>query len=470
MPYTFLGLPNVKTFRRRTTGSLEVVPGYDYKEWGKPVQSVTNVNYDDGFRTGYERTTHDIVVPQFRTRTLKGEIFNNPYFSVLFERRDSSIPTWQWQWTGGNVSVTSQTLGQGGSARTRCPDPNLTQVPEPTIDVDSLCNFAGTQAWAGVQQPEFDAPVFLAEAKETYMMLTRPWEGLVKFVNSVAANYRKTGRLKVINRRGSKSLRRVDGWSEGTYTRNNGLAIAKFLSENWFALRYGVKPFLSDIDDALSILKEEPTWNQRKTSRGKADSRQIVNIVEHGPISDSFFAANTRTTVKRRVSVRAGVMYTTRVITTSTRTGWQLSSLPRAGWEAIPFSFVADWIVNVGSVLAALESKADCDVLAQWTTITDSFERKCEVYGSTPKTVSNVSVSGSLDSHKHLLWTSKTREPRARVGFARTPVILDLSQEKWRNRALDVAAFASGFVSYSKGAARVQRSQVSRAQRAENWL
>jgi hypothetical protein len=132
--------------------------------------------------------------------------------------------------------------------------------------------------------------------------------------------------------------------------------------------------------------------------------------------------------------------------------GLNLTALPRAGWEAIPFSFVADWIWNVGDVLAALESKTECDILSQWTTVVDKKSRFSEVSGSSPKSSQTTlnTITGGINAEMTLEETVKYREPRTYVGFARDPVLLDMSKEKWRARSLDVAAFASGFIGASK--------------------
>lgn len=268
-------------------------------------------------------------------------------------------------------------------------------------------------------------------------MLVRPWDSLWTWL------------LKSLKAKGHLSRRDKSGsFGIGKYRFDEGLAAAQLLSSNWLAYRYGIKPLLEDIEDAIGILANEPTFGKRHTARGRAESNPY-HWERSNPISDSFFTGESYVSYDRSVSVRAGILYTYNVNTYS-RTGLNITALPRAAWEAVPFSFVADWVANVGDVLAALESKAACTVLAQWTTVRDVKVWHSEVRKSTPKVRSDVTTTGSLNHSAHKREVLHFRSPGTQVGFAKRTQILDLSKEKWRNRALDVAAFASGFVHATK--------------------
>lgn len=476
--YTLAGVIPDSNARERVTNLIGTVWSSNYSQLkGSPV--VASAPIDEGFKTGFKRTTRDVVVPQFRSRSARGEVFNSPFTSVISEYKGSGVPTWEWRYKDVNgASTGSQIVGGGQNVRGQLsgvkfgptwPHTDRANNPWPVVDDLGAKQEAGTKAWAGVLEPEFDTPVFVAEARETYRMLVRPWESLWDFILDVAYNRKnlrnrsvfrhpqfqkafKKGQLVDVNI--ARLKRPGAGYTTGTYMRNNGRAIAQYIGQNWLALRYGVMPLLGDIDDALGVLREEPTWGLRLTSRGAAAIPKVTKNEPVVQITDNFFTGERYNVKTRELSVRAGILYTQKVITNATRTGLNLSALPRAGWEAIPFSFVADWIWNVGDVLAALESKADCQILASWTTTIDKRTETVGIRQCQPKPAQLVyyDVSGSLNFEMTYEETVKTREPQAFVGLTRRSSLLDMSKEKWRNRALDVAAFAGGFVGRSKAA------------------
>jgi hypothetical protein len=476
--YTLAGVIPDSNARERVTDLIGTVWSQNYSQLkgsGVVVAPPTN----DGFKTGFKRVTRDVVTPRFRSLSARGEVFNSPFTSVLAEYKGSAIPTWEWRYKDVNgAAIGSQIVGGGQSIRSQLsgvqwgptwPHTDRANNPWPVVDDSRARLEAGTKAWAGVQEPEFDAPVFIAEARETYKMLTKPWESLWELILDVAYN-RKNLRNRSLFRhpqfqKAFKKGQLVDekllrlkrpgkGYSTGTYMRNNGRAIAQYVGQNWLALRYGVMPLLGDIDDALSVLREEPTWGLRQTSRGAASIPLVTKNEPVVSITDNFFTGERYNVKTRELTVRAGVLYTQKVITNATRTGLNLSALPRAGWEAIPFSHVADWIWNVGDVLAALESKADSQVLASWTTTVDKRTERIGLRNTQPKPVQlvNYDISGNLNFEMTYEETVKTREPQAYIGLTRRSALLDMSKDKWRNRSLDVAAFAGGFISRSKAA------------------
>lgn len=436
--YTLAGvIPDTLT-RQRSQDLVGVVwTAFSSQKKGEAVVSGIR---DQGFRTGFQRVTYDTVTPQFRSRSEKGAIFNSPFTSVLTEWKGPIPAGWMWQYKNVAGAVAGQSImgsGQDSRSQLRAVNDNV-NFPHPELDVYNAKVFAGTQAWAAVQQPEFDAPVFIAEAAETYRMLVRPWEGLWRHLERQNKNWRLT-------------QKRRNPRERGTYYRNMGREAAQLMSSMYLANRYGLQPFLRDIESSLSILRDEPTWLPRQTARGSAYIPSQKREWGGAVTNDTFFDAQWKVKATREISVRAGLLYTYRVTTTS-RVGLNLTALPRAGWEAIPFSFVADWIWNVGDVLAALESKTECDILSQWTTVVDKKSRFSEVSGSSPKSSQTTlnTITGGINAEMTLEETVKYREPRTYVGFARDPVLLDMSKEKWRARSLDVAAFASGFIGASK--------------------
>lgn len=430
MATTWRGNPPIVTPRTRETDLIGKVTSWGrntYKQ-GTGTRVETTLNIDEGFRTGFKRTTTDVVVPQFAARSAKGEIFNNSFYTVLSERKDSGLPSWSWTYLPANPPEGAQIVGEGGNTRGTARDvgDHIT-YPFPEVDVDSLVILAGTQAFAGVAEPEFDTPVFMAEFSETWEYLARPMGGLRDFMKKTDVDFR---------RRHGKSF--FQAWQERSHR------ISQEMSDTWLAFRYGIKPVLGDIESALKILSEEPTHRPRYTSRGVATSGLVQEVVQTEDIRpvDAFWKSNLIDTRNVRVTARAGVLYE-HEISMRSRLGLNVSELPRAAWNAIPLSHVADWIWNVEDLLGALEHKVGVNILTHWTTVTTRREKKFEVWSTPRANVTTYVLNGGTNHTKWLVETIKDRTRGAAVGLAKKPQLFDLSQEKWRNRTLDAVAFVT---------------------------
>jgi len=70
------------------------------------------------------------------------------------------------------------------------------------------------------------------------------------------------------------------------------------------------------------------------------------------------------------VSVRAGVL--TDILCVNALNLFGLDSLAEAAWDLIPFSFIVDWFVDIGTFIAAWTPEMGLKPLASWyTVITD---------------------------------------------------------------------------------------------------
>jgi len=415
----------VQNLKGPVTGTS--INGYKANPPQQPSNWTVTTTSDEGFRTGFQRITKDIVIPQFEIRSKRGEIFNNPFNTVLTERRDSAPPSWSWQYLltagpGGQIS------GSGGNTRGtfRDPEDHIT-YPWPEVDVLNLRVSAGTKARAGVAEPEFDMPVFAAESRETFKFLARPAEGLRDYIVKADKAFKKKHRMSM-----------AEAWATRARLGRDAL------TSTWLAIRWGLKPLCSDFEDALKILREEPKHEKKRyTSRATVRSNPIsYEIQDPDTTSDWVFTAKRTRHYKRNVTCRAGVLYEFDTQMAS-RTGLTLTALPRAAWNAIPMSHIVDWLFNVEDLLASLELRAGVNILSSWSTVTDVREKKFEVWGCTPKIVNGYSIGGSVEHYTHVVETEKDRQNWADIGLTRTPVVFDLSKEKWRNRTLDALALVT---------------------------
>lgn len=411
-------------------------------------------------QSGATKVTSDYVTPHFGTLIRKGAIINN-HFSSYFQERNDSTPSTLTVTIANPANPTDLKMAVGNNIRYGPWDLSLISLP--SVDISNLSTLAGTEAMAGVAEPEFNAPVFLAEINETFRMIHRPFKALErKFKQHLKSNAYKTYRAK----QRSKKFQFLSGGKasddQGTFDspRFNRTSVRrapeteqqtflKFMGEHWLEYRYGITPLLSDLSDALGLLQKEPTQHPRYTSRAtKTATPSPISVVSAYSASDPYCAGTVTSQASRVVTVKAGVLYT-HTVDMYSRSNWYPTSIPEAAWEGVPFSFVADWVANVGDYIRAITPKRGVAVLASWTSVKDVRSRAYRVRTS-PKSVAGASITGgcNYDFVQNEVVTS--RKPWADVGFAYESSVFDLSSVTWRKRCLDVAGFMSSFLPSSK--------------------
>jgi hypothetical protein len=131
-----------------------------------------------------------------------------------------------------------------------------------------------------------------------------------------------------------------------------GLSTSKSVASNWLQLQYGWKPLLKDIENFFNILPtsfEQGSTVHRVTGTGSFRN-EIITLHPPGDaqIGESHVG---RTTRQSRSSVRYGISY--RVDDPMVQFFSQLgfTNPINLAWEVLPFSFVADWFLPIGSYL-----------------------------------------------------------------------------------------------------------------------
>lgn len=234
------------------------------------------------------------------------------------------------------------------------------------INVKNLQNYASVKALAGMKPSSFMGFVALAEGGKTFRMLLNPLSSLRSLLDYLA-NQRRAGRNLAIHNKGNTLT--VNGrvfqrtpmtgrWSgPGRVITPSQSSIVipagDAISGSVLANNLGLRPLLMDIE---SILNEIPKLHQgeRLSSRSTISdsSTKVVTATVTNPYNGC--SATRIVTTQTQVKVRASVLYED-VFDTLQDFGLSLWDLPSSFWEIVPYSFLLDYLINIGDLLSAIQ-------------------------------------------------------------------------------------------------------------------
>lgn len=369
---------------------------------------------------GSYRTMTDCVVPNFRKLSAGGKIFNNPMYSNSYtrsvERSNRSYTVPYAPGTPSNQKLctmfTDQSEDQDVFELSRHGGPvGHLDVPLGT-SIQNLVNLAGTSASAAIDAPTFQSVVALAELRETLGFLRNPLKSLNRELTDVR-NWKR--RKRKLDRK----------------------TVAEVVSDNWLSYRYAVMPTIHDVRNlaeavARTVVDAEPV---RKTARGSASSNGSLTTTEEISLSD------TTTSTDKTVTVRAGILYELQLSPNTFGVGTE--QIPVALWEAIPLSFMVDWVLNIGSFIEAITPVAGVRRLASWTSIETEEASTRETWWARGGIHSNGQtrqITGDGRCTEKYNSTTKTRNPGIQIGLAHK--ISPLQGDLGKKRILDTLALA----------------------------
>lgn len=291
----------------------------------------------------------DTVQPEFRKRQAKGEIFTAPMLRTL-----TSYVTGDAGWKIQNIGSDRTYYGEFTANVVTVGHAPPTHLPlASTLALELECD---TQARASVVAPDVQLGVTIAEAMKTLRMIRRPFKSIIDIIRKRELTYRYV--------KGSKKTREV-----GKIIRPGASEARSAAEASWLEARYGWRPFLLEIESILETLKKENPI--RMTARAKRKSYEEAQssgtyVVSGGILSIPYDVVTTRS-----VTVRSGILYE-HMLDGFDQFGLTWRDLPGTAWELVPFSFVVDWFLNVGSFIEALTPRPGVRHLAMWRTVSES--------------------------------------------------------------------------------------------------
>lgn len=363
--------------------------------------------------TGTTKSMMDFVEPNFLKRKMAGEIMNHPMHSIKTEYKSWDGISWKVVYNPACTGTTIKTMEGNGLRYNN--SPTYCGQPSNLIDVmNDLQNLVGTQVFASVEAPEWNAALFAAELDKTFKMF-RP---------SIAKFQKTLGRAQKDYRRHLKSGGRAYARTMLGLSMVNGLS--NWIASNWLRYRFGILPLIYDWEDFNSIVNETHL-SPRLTSRAKAEHvfDEVSEYVTDST-SDVYFNYNITRVQNCTVTVRGGLLYE-HDLKLSDRIGYNVQNVLPTAWELVPFSFVVDRIVNIGDLLSAAIPKVGVKELARWTKTSVHTVDECMV-SLTPKAVNNFTVTCSGHSGSVRVLDDIQRSPVLQVGVVPKWKYIDLSK------------------------------------------
>ena len=156
----------------------------------------------------------------------------------------------------------------------------------------------------------------------------------------------------------------------------HGKGTSGSIGDNWLELQYGWKPLLSDVYGSMDELarKDDETKDRyRVTVRGTANSSYSSRYTSavNGQVG-----ATGMVRYHKGCRVSLDYNYTNPVTGTLARLG--ISDPLTLAWELLPYSFVADWFLPVGSYLQSMSAANGYSYLGGYST----YHQECTVKDS----------------------------------------------------------------------------------------
>ena len=174
---------------------------------------------------------------------------------------------------------------------------------------------------------------------------------------------------------------------------------AKSLSKRWLQYQYGITPLVNDIYGAAEILNEGLEDPARKFTIQNKRSGTHTEVIK------TFGNVDYITNIKQRSTVRLRAELADDAVRGLSLVG--LSNPKQVVWELVPFSFVVDWFLPIGTWLKAKDALAG--LTFKWGTISTKGWSTIDELSNYEPTVGCGGISGQPEimQSQHRVFTRR---------------------------------------------------------------
>lgn len=288
-------------------------------------------------------------------RSLKKGDFHTttPYRKEVFTQRGLPLLYYQWFYDegpyhysgkGANSTSTPSAIWWGGYTDSSAMRSKLSTASQNALLANIVSN-----------APSWDVLTDLAEGKETVGLLR---ETASKFINLASMVKRRdimaiASFFKVsTTKRGLKRLRRriYPKRTLGGY----GVTVGSCMSNLWMSYRYGFMPMIYSMQDASIAFNASFAKGVSLTSQVTLSDSLYAETSTSGSNETGFKSTNKSSrSCGGSFRRKAYFNYTNSMV--DRLIGNPISTVARTTWEVVPFSFVVDWFIGIGSYLDNLQ-------------------------------------------------------------------------------------------------------------------
>lgn len=348
-----------------------------------------------GGYSGSFSSMDDVVTRDFRKKVRAGVVINNPMGKSTLETGIPHIDCTTAA-TGSPTYLIRRYVGDGmgyccGPLVPVSKSLSFGSYPSPPgVDLSTCQRVISTQAWKNVNAPSALSLVTVAEAQKSFNLIhgnavklanviqlwktKRPWSSVQAYLGK---DIRLAGKPKFMPvwHPSKETLRTKHGRARGIWVHEplskrdwNKLDEA---TRRWLEWRYGWNPLIKDIVDHMKAVMRPEPWRERTrhTSRGYFDKDGTVNQTITGakPLGGGYtYTVKTFT----QVNGRAYVIWELNPGNPFGRLNdFGLFDVPRTVLELIPYSFIAQWFVDIDGFLKAWQPKIGATIIASGSVI-----------------------------------------------------------------------------------------------------
>jgi hypothetical protein len=297
---------------------------------------------------GTVKTIDDVVTPNFRKRMEAGEVIINPC-KIVTDTRSSSGGTITFVHPGwGKVDI------RGPLAAFYASDFADDERSQPiwALDEDALGQQALVRAFASMNSGDVLSSVSFAEAGKTINMLRKPMSGSLKLLDKCIGR-----KLSLIKR---------------------GATVVQAATDAWLEYRFGWRPLLQDIEGLAKASVAQYPGEFLQVAKGTAKREAKASFQRTGMMSPRLGTGLANFSAKRKISATAKCYFNisglSRAEYQARAFGLGLDTVPSHIWEVVPFSFVVDRFVDVGSWLRAITPSPGVVLRGSVLSVREDFE------------------------------------------------------------------------------------------------
>jgi hypothetical protein len=334
--------------RNREFYDQEVSSDFE-KHYISDTGSVSDPPYS-GITAVRQSSMSDVETPNFKARSLKGEVILSPMTKSVYDLKRMPATT--------SFSLHHENKPVGEEYR-RYDEPHwpIGDITRKSFDTDfgilfdqsdDNRNEAIAHAWANVDECEIQLLASLGELPET--------------IRWIASIYRKS---LVVIRLYNRKLSVLSAMYLA-FKKTRKRDIADGFAQLWLEYRYAFRPLVFEMKQAVDAAHKSIKKNSRATGRGF----KLANVIWTSNYETRCWEERTIVTWLRThtsyTTYRAGVLYQIEDDLSSILAVWGIDQPLESAWELLPFSFIIDWFFNIGDIIAMWTDNAGLTPLGSW--------------------------------------------------------------------------------------------------------